>query len=107
RGAGSAGTGSAASRSSAQRKAASVLPDPVGATTSVFSPHAIDVQAPACACVGALNAPVNHSLVTGLNPARGSAAMAGMYPSCLVPPTNLTARQAPVLTAPRTLAPCG
>jgi len=38
----------------------------VGATTSVFSPRAIDDQAPSCAAVGAAKAVVNHSLVTAL-----------------------------------------
>ena len=42
---GSAGGGVAASRSSAHRKAASVLPDPVGAMTSVSSPLPIADQA--------------------------------------------------------------
>src|SRR5215831_15017071 len=70
---GSAGAGVLASRSSAHRNAASVLPDPVGAITRVFSPPAIDDHAPACAGVGSVNAPVNHSRVSALNPARGSA----------------------------------
>ena len=43
---GSSGIGSAASRSSAERNAASVLPDPVGATTRVWAPSAIASQAP-------------------------------------------------------------
>src|SRR5689334_20994274 len=100
---GSAGAGLLASRSSAHRNAASVLPDPVGAITRVFSPPAIDDHAPACAGVGSVNAPVNHSRVSALNPARASmpawapavlapsgagAALlvrdfAGMHPSCL------------------------
>ncbi|GAA3422216.1 hypothetical protein GCM10018952_71570 [Streptosporangium vulgare] len=52
-----------ASRSSDHRKAASVLPDPVGATTRVLSPRAIAAHAPSCAAVGAANAPANQSLV--------------------------------------------
>ena len=44
---------SAASRSSAERNAASVLPEPVGATTSVCSPSAMACQAPSWAAVGA------------------------------------------------------
>ncbi len=63
----SAGLGRVASRSSAHRNAASVLPDPVGATTSACSPAAAADQAPACASVGAANAPVNHCLVAGEN----------------------------------------
>src|SRR4029077_5404344 len=74
---GSAGTGPLASRSSAHRNAASVLPDPVGAMTRVLSPPAMDAQAPACAAVGSTNAPLNHSLVSALNPARGSVPAAG------------------------------
>src|SRR5205085_9932893 len=69
---GSAGTRLPASRSSAHRNAASVLPDPVGAMTRVLSPPAMEAQAPACAAVGSVNAPVNHSLVSVLNPASGS-----------------------------------
>ena len=69
---GSAGAGLLASRSSAHRNAASVLPDPVGAITRVFSPPSIDDHAPACAGVGSVNAPVNHSRVSALNPARAS-----------------------------------
>ena len=56
-----AGRGSAASRSIAHRNAASVLPDPVGAMTSVLSPSAMADQACACASVGAAKVPVNHS----------------------------------------------
>src|SRR5690242_6249078 len=80
---GSAGAGLLASRSSAHRNAASVLPDPVGAITSVFSPPAIDDHAPACAGVGSVNAPVNHSRVSALNPASGS--MPGWAPAVLAP----------------------
>ena len=61
------GRGSVASRSIAQRKAASVLPDPVGAMTSVLSPSAMADQASAWASVGAAKVPANHSLVSGLN----------------------------------------
>ena len=53
--------GRAASRSIAHRNAASVLPEPVGAMTSVLSPSAIAVQACACAGVGAAKVPANHS----------------------------------------------
>ena len=41
-----------ASRSMAHRNAASVLPEPVGAMTSVLSPSAMADQASACAAVG-------------------------------------------------------
>ena len=69
-----AGRGSvSASRSIAHRNAASVLPDPVGAMTSVLSPSAMADHACACASVGAAKVPVNHSLVSALNRASGSA----------------------------------
>src|SRR5215472_11933657 len=107
-----------ASRSSAHMNAARVLPEPVGATTSVLSPLEIDAHAPACAGVGALNAPVNHSRVSALNVRRGSGPapacpaagasgaagsaaapvtedLAGTYPSCLVLPTFRTAPEHP------------
>src|SRR5215471_7057419 len=114
---GSAGTGLLASRSSAHRNAARVLPDPVGAITRVLSPPAMDDHAPACAGVGSVNAPVNHSRVSALNPARGSMpalapevlapsgagaregtalpvrVFAGMHPSCLALRTIPSARQ--------------
>ena len=67
-----AGRGSSASRSIAQRNAASVLPDPVGATTSVLSPSAMADQACAWASVGTAKVPENHSLVSALNRASGS-----------------------------------
>src|SRR5215475_12659672 len=114
---GSAGTGVLASRSSAHRNAAKVLPDPVGAITRVLSPPAMDDHAPACAGVGSVNAPVNHSRVSAPNPARGSApagapaaralsraaaragavllvrVFAGMHPSCLALRTIQPGRQ--------------
>ncbi len=61
------GSSRAASRSIDHRNAASVLPDPVGATTSVLSPSAMEFQAPSWAAVGAAKAPVNHSRVTAPN----------------------------------------
>src|SRR5690348_15664801 len=78
---GSAGTGPLASRSSAHRNAASVLPDPVGAMTSVLSPPAMEDHAPTCAAVGSANALVNHSLVSVLNPASGSVPGLGTPPA--------------------------
>src|SRR5690606_4246645 len=70
---GSSGGGSVSNRSIAARNAASVLPDPVGATTSACSPEAIASHAPACACVGASNAPSNHARVGAEKGASGSA----------------------------------
>ena len=63
-----AGLGSdEASLSMAHRNAASVLPEPVGAITSVLSPSAMADHASACAAVGAAKVPVNHSRVSALN----------------------------------------
>src|SRR5262245_48301525 len=47
----------------AHRKAASVLPDPVGAEISACRPDAIASQAPVCAAVGAANAEANQDRV--------------------------------------------
>ncbi len=55
----------------AHRNAASVLPEPVGAMTSVLSPSAMADHAWACAGVGSANVPVNQSRVSALNRARG------------------------------------
>ena len=55
------------SRSSESRNAERVLPDPVGATTSVWAPLARDAHAPSCAGVGRSNAPRNHEAVAGWN----------------------------------------
>src|SRR6478736_8178868 len=52
-------------RSIAQRKADRVLPEPVGATTTVWWPELIASHAPACAVVGALKLLRNHSAVAG------------------------------------------
>src|SRR5262245_22641434 len=49
----------------AHRKAASVLPDPVGAETSACRPDPIASQAPVCAAVGAANAEANQDRVAG------------------------------------------
>ena len=89
---GSSGRGTAASRSIAHRNAASVLPDPVGATTSVSSPLPMAPQAPAWACVGSANAPSNQARVAGENPSSASAVpvsgdSSAMLPYCLAPPT--------------------
>ncbi len=68
-----AGLGSdEANRSMAHRKAASVFPDPVGATTSVLLPSAMADHASACAAVGAAKVPVNHSRVSALKRPSGS-----------------------------------
>ena len=59
-------------RSMAQRKAARVLPDPVGATARTFAPAWIRGQAAAWTSVGAAKAAVNHRLVGSENAASGS-----------------------------------
>ena len=56
-----AAAGAVTRASMAERNAASVLPDPVGATTSVFSPRPIASQAPACAGVGSAKLALNQS----------------------------------------------
>ena len=55
-------------RSSDHKNAANVLPEPVGATTRVFSPRPIACQACTCAGVGAANAEVNQARVTDEKP---------------------------------------
>ncbi len=66
------GAGVEAMRSSAHKKAASVLPEPVGATTSVCSPPEIACHACCCASVGRANAEPNQSRVMAEKPASGS-----------------------------------
>ena len=84
---GSAGAATS-SRSSAQRKAASVLPEPVGATTSACAPEEIAFQAPFWAGVGAANAPRNQSRVGRLNRSMASAAVCRPASSCpFIPPS--------------------
>ena len=73
----------------AHRNAASVLPDPVGAMTRVFSPSAMAYHASACAAVGAAKVPVNHSRVSGLKRASGS--MGGAH--LAIVPTGTDKRQ--------------
>ena len=75
------GRARAASRSSAHRNAASVLPEPVGATTSACWPRLIASQAPAWAAVGAPKAPRNHSAVAGEK--RSSTSAPGPLPGSL------------------------
>ena len=61
-----------ASRSSAHRNAASVLPDPVGATTSASWPAAIADQAPRCAGVAESNTSPNQVRVAREKPRSAS-----------------------------------
>ena len=61
------------SRSMAHKNAASVLPVPVGAHTSVWSPAAMAGQPPVWGAVGAAKAAVNQARVGSENTASGSA----------------------------------
>ena len=67
--------GSPASLSRKTRNAASVLPDPVGATTSAFRPSARAGQASSWAGVGSPNSRSNHSRAVGLRTERASGVM--------------------------------
>ena len=75
----SAGRGSVASRSIAQRNAASVLPEPVGATTRACRPAAIASHASTCAAVGAAKAASNQVRVAVEN--RPGNASPGVLPT--------------------------
>src|SRR5207249_5971314 len=66
----SAGTASVANRSMHQKKAASVLPLPVGADIRVCWPAATDRQPPSWTAVGAENAPENQARAAGENRSR-------------------------------------
>ena len=77
----------------ADRNAASVLPEPVGATTRVCSPRPIASQAPVWAAVGSANAPVNQSRTSGSNRCSAGSADPGCStlatrPLCGPPPTT-------------------
>src|SRR5207248_5036339 len=63
-----------------QRNAASVLPLPVGARTSVESPRAIAGQPSTCARVGEANDAANQSRTAGWKRARTSGAIDPSYP---------------------------
>ena len=79
------------SRSSAHRNAASVLPEPVGATTRACDPEEMAFHAPSWAGVGAEKAPRNHSRVARLK--RSMAVLPGPPGSSCscIPPSCLTA----------------
>ena len=55
-----------------QRKAARVLPEPVGAQINAFAPPDIASQPPVCAGVGPSNEASNQRLTGALNGASGS-----------------------------------
>ncbi len=66
----------------AHKNAARVLPDPVGAMTSAFSPAETASHAPRWAAVGAAKTSRNHVAVAGENAASGSAdAMTSILPA--------------------------
>src|SRR5580698_1625318 len=83
----------------AHRKAASVLPDPVGAMTRVLSPWPIARHACAWAWVGTAKAPSNHARVAVEKPSSAAALLTGsalftesallpaIPPVCLARPT--------------------
>ena len=56
----------------AERKAASVLPDPVGAAISALRCREVTAQARACASVGAGKRLRNHPATAGWKPENGS-----------------------------------
>ncbi len=99
---GSGAGSSTISRSRAHRNAASVLPEPVGATTSACEPDEMAFQAPVWAGVGSEKAPRNQSRVGRLKrpmgvPGRASGSAPGgccscIPPSCPTPPTVLPAQ---------------
>ena len=94
----------------AHRNAASVLPDPVGAMTRVFSPRPMALQAWAWAGVGSAKAAANQALVASLKPAStgpSSGRQAGILPSCLVPPTEPSASLLAGLRRHRVAQPAG
>ena len=79
------------SRSSAHRKAARVLPEPVGATTRACEPEEMAFQAPFWAGVGSEKAPRNQSRVGRLNRSMGPASRVPPASSCpFIPPSCLT-----------------
>src|SRR5207342_922423 len=77
----------------AQRKAESVLPEPVGATATVWWPELIASHAPAWAVVGALKLLRNHSAVAGENRSSTSARLPFAIGASLPSPAD-TARPA-------------
>ena len=81
------GTVAVASRSIDHKKAASVLPEPVGATTRAFSSEEMAFQAPVCASVGRSKADPNHSRVASENGRPAATAQ-----SCLTAATSASRR---------------
>ena len=67
------GTGSVINRLSPHRKAANVLPEPVGDKINVLSPEEMAGQPDACGGVGATNDVSNQARTEGANRSRTSA----------------------------------
>src|SRR3954447_10363210 len=88
------GGGVAVRRSRPQRKAASVLPEPVGADSSTSSPRAIAGHAWSWAAVGSSKARRNHSRTWGVNDSSDA---------CFIRPTSVS-RPAQVAGARSVLA---
>ena len=63
----------------AERKAASVLPDPVGAAIRALRCWEVTAQARACASVGAGKRLRNHPATAGWKPVRASGVMGGLW----------------------------
>jgi hypothetical protein len=72
-------------RSIAERNAASVLPDPVGASSKVERPSAMGLRPRRCAWVGPPNAARNHARTGSLKRARTSSESAGGAPETISP----------------------
>ena len=92
---GARSAGAVTNSSMAERNAASVLPEPVGATTSVWSPAPIASQAPTWAAVGAGKDAPNHSRTSGEN--RSSASS----PAALAAEDDASAGRVAVSGSPR------
>ncbi len=78
----------------AERKAVSVLPEPVGAATSVDSPAWIAGQACTCAWVGALKCARNQPATAGWKADSTSARLPRVEVRGAVMQTNMVVREA-------------
>ena len=85
----------------ADRKAASVLPEPVGAMTSAFSPRPIAVQARSCTAVG----PAGKALENQVRVACEKLFQPGLYALAVAVLPLLVAVPAAMFAHPR--SPCG
>ena len=85
----------------ADRKAASVLPEPVGAMTSAFSPRPIAAQARSCTAVG----PVGKASENQVRVACEKFSQPGLYALAVAVLSLLVAVPATMFAHPR--SPCG